>query len=88
MPRRKLTLVLGLVLAVSACSTREEPAEEPGLEVALTPQLPDRDSDRWLRWSPKGEQLPLTADEGALVTSISLGPEGPPFGLRLARSET
>lgn len=88
-----LSLAVGVTLLFSACSEREgEVAEVPlpegSVEVFLTPQLPDGETGRRIRWSPYGEQLPLTEVEGGLEGHLLLGPDGTePVRLLLAKTE-
>jgi hypothetical protein len=59
----------------------------PGaIEVALEPREPDDQTS--MRWSPKGGTLPLTPDGEAMLTSLTLDPDGtPPTQIRLEKSD-
>ena len=58
------------------------------MEVALTAQVPETGSDRVIRWSPYGKQLPLSEADGGMHGELNLGPQGTrPIQLRLTRSE-
>jgi thiol-disulfide isomerase/thioredoxin len=58
------------------------------VEVFLSPQLPDAEAGRAMRWSPYGRQLPLVESDGGMNALLELGPEGtPPVSLRLFKSD-
>ena len=74
-------LLVGMALLLSACSEREgevadEPLPEGAVEVFLSPQVPDEETGRRIRWSPYGQQLALTEVEGGMEANLVLGPEG------------
>ena len=78
-----LFVLVGPVFFAGGCSE-----ESRVFDVVLTPQVPQRDEGRWLRWSPKGEKLFLLAANGGLVSNLRLGPDGtPPFPIRLEKGE-
>lgn len=58
------------------------------LEVVLTPQVPQEEEGRSVRWSPKGERLFLLPADAGMSTNLQLGPEGtPPFLIHLEKGE-
>jgi len=68
-----VTVAIGIVMFALGCSN--------GLgeiDVILTAQVPDSETGRSLRWSPKGEQLLLAQSSGGLTTNLRLGPDGTP----------
>jgi len=79
----RILLLIALLFA-AGCTAEAPPA--PGTATAhLSPAVPD--TTRTLRWSPKGEQLPLRPDDEAFLTELSLGPTGtPPLALRFEKS--
>jgi thiol-disulfide isomerase/thioredoxin len=90
---RRFSLVVGVTLLLSACAEREgevadEPLVEGAVEVFLTPQVPDEEAGRRIRWSPYGQQLALNEVEGGMEANLQLGPEGTgPVRLLLTKSE-
>jgi thiol-disulfide isomerase/thioredoxin len=92
--RLRRTLPGTVTLLAAACSGQshaepDSPAfPEGSVEVALTAQVPETGSDRVIRWSPYGKQLPLTEVDGGMRGELPLGPQGTrPIGLFLSRSE-
>jgi len=91
---RLTNLLMGavVVLCLPTCSGEMKegagapPLGEGAVTVALTPQFPTRGSDRWLMWSPYGQQLPLTEAGGGMNAQLILGPDGSPIPLQLFRS--
>jgi len=88
----KLLLATVGVLCLATCSKEAGEGadgplgEEGAIEVDLSPQVSGGDSERGMRWSPYGKQLPLTEVDGGMIAQLTLGPEGtPPIGLRLER---
>jgi hypothetical protein len=88
----ELLVATCLFLCLSACSGErgngadDVPGNEGVVEVVLTSRGPDAESGKGLRWSPKGQQLPLSEVEGGMLAHLNLGPEGtPPIGLLLAK---
>ena len=88
----KTLLASVAVLFLSACDGGEaegperSPLPEGAVEVALTPQLPDSDSGRGMKWSPYGQQLTLTEADGGMNAQLTLGPDGTaPIDLLLVR---
>jgi len=88
----KLPLATGIVLCLATCAGEAEegadrsPGEEGAIDVVLSPQVPGGDSERGMRWSPYGQQLPLTEVDGGMNAQVNLGSEGtPPIGLRLVK---
>jgi len=81
-----------LSLGLLACSGEkgdgadEVPENEAAVEVILTSRGADAESGAGLRWSPKGQQLPLSEVEGGLLAALPLGPEETtPIDLLLAK---
>ncbi|MFT4606213.1 MAG: hypothetical protein ACI9W4_002961, partial [Rhodothermales bacterium] len=64
LPVSMVRFSLGMTLFLAACS----PQLDPVVEVELQAQAPD--DSRSVRWSPRGEKLPLNAEA---VTELSLG---------------
>jgi thiol-disulfide isomerase/thioredoxin len=86
-------MLLAGALFLTGCSGKTDPRgteghEDPGaVEVNLTAQVPEPGSDRQIRWSPYGKQLPLAEEAGGMQAELVLGPEGtPPIRLRLTRN--
>ncbi len=85
---QQFTLAVAGALVLASCSGRNESSDELAVAVMLTPQLPDQEAERSIKWSPKGEKLPLAQVGDALSTSLALGPAGTaPFDIRLTKSE-
>jgi thiol-disulfide isomerase/thioredoxin len=83
-----------LLLSTLSCGGGEESPSSgdeptgPAFEVALEPFAPDTITERNLRWSPYGKRLPLVEEDGGLITSLALGPDGTPaMAIRLAKSQ-
>jgi thiol-disulfide isomerase/thioredoxin len=88
------TLLVKVAILAAACSGQPRPEQESpdlpegSVEVTLTAQVPEAGSDRTMRWSPYGKQLPLKEVDGGMSGELILGPEGTrPIQLRLTRSE-
>jgi thiol-disulfide isomerase/thioredoxin len=86
--------LLAVFLAVTACSDVPDAGSpsptlpDGSVEVSLTAQVPEPGSDRSIRWSPYGKQLPLRVVDGGMEAQLHLGLEGTaPVKLRLTRSE-
>jgi len=89
----KLLLVTGISLSLVAClgemggGAGDSSLPEGSVEVVLAPQAPDAESGLGMKWSPYGQQLPLTEADGGMTTQLTLGPDGtPPIALRLVKS--
>jgi thiol-disulfide isomerase/thioredoxin len=89
-----LLLATSAVFIFSSCSgdageaADRSPGEKVEVEVLLSSQLPDSDSDRVMRWSPYGQQLTLTEVADGMHAKLTLGPEGtPPIDLRLMKGK-
>ena len=89
-----LFLVVSCLLCLPACSgdfeegAQNVPVPEGAVQVTLTPQLPDDELGRGMKWSPYGQQLPLTEGEGGMTAQLTLGPDGTsPIRLRLMKGD-
>jgi thiol-disulfide isomerase/thioredoxin len=102
-PIRILSVFLPSILFLASCvgeidGRSEKPEGDVGeaptgaltgetVEVSLSPQLPDPESGRTMRWSPYGQRLSLVAVDGGMDAILELGPEGtPPVSLHLFQS--
>ena len=91
--RFSLLVVCVPLLFVSCSGENSETVDEPpewvgGVDVILTPQIPEAEVGRVMRWSPYGQQLPLSEDGGGMNAELALGSEGTPsIRLRLEKGE-
>ncbi|MBT8397894.1 MAG: thioredoxin family protein [Gemmatimonadetes bacterium] len=93
MATSRLVLAFCAAFLLYGCGSQEDQgaqtqATDVGAEeVFLSAQIPDEEAGRTLRWSPYGQQLPLTEADGGMNARLPLGPYGTgPVDLRLVKS--